>query len=45
MIFSGSLCSLSWKNIQLHNDLPFLPEIVKIEKSKDVVASLYDKTE
>ena len=28
---------------ELHNDLPFLPERIKIEKVKDIVANLHDK--
>ena len=30
---------------KLHNDLPFLPERMKIEKFKKLVASLHDKNE
>ena len=30
---------------ELHNDLPFLPERVKIEKVEKLVANLHDKTE
>ena len=30
---------------QLHNDLPFLPEKMKIEKVEKLVANLHDKTE
>ena len=30
---------------ELHNDLPFLPERMKIEKVKKLVANLLDKTE
>ena len=29
----------------LHNDLPFLPEMMKIEKLKKLVVNLHDKTE
>ena len=29
----------------MHNDLTFLPERIKIEKVKKVVANLHDKTE
>ena len=29
----------------LHNDLPFLPERIKTEKFKKLVADLHDKTE
>ena len=29
----------------MHNDLTFLPEEIKIEKIKKVVANLHDKTE
>ena len=29
---------------ELHNDLPFLPEIMKIQKVEKLVANLYDKT-
>ena len=30
---------------KLHNDLPFLPDRMEIEKIEKVVANLYDKTE
>ena len=30
---------------ELHNDLPFLPESMKIEKVEKLVANLHDKTE
>ena len=30
---------------ELHNDLPFLPERMKIEKVEKLVANLHDKTE
>ena len=30
---------------ELNNDLPFLPERIKIEKVKKLVANLHDKTE
>ena len=30
---------------ELHNDLPFLPERMKIKKVKNLVANLLDKTE
>ena len=30
---------------ELHNDLPFLPERMKIEKIKKLAANLHDKTE
>ena len=30
---------------ELHNDLPFLPERMKIEKFEKLVPNLYDKTE
>ena len=30
---------------ELHNDLPFLPERIKIEKVEKLVANLHDKTE
>ena len=30
---------------ELHNDLPFLPQRMKIEKVKKLVADLYGKTE
>ena len=29
----------------IHNDLPFLPDIIKIEKVEKLVANLHDKTE
>ena len=33
------------KLYELHNDLPFLPERIKIEKVKKLVATLHDKIE
>ena len=30
---------------ELHNDLPFLPERIKMEKFEKLVANLHDKTE
>ena len=30
---------------ELHNDFPFLPERLKIEKVEKLVANLHDKTE
>ena len=33
------------KLLELHNDLRFLPESMKIEKVKKLVANLHDKTE
>ena len=33
------------KLLEFHNDLPFLPEKMKTEKVKKVVANLHDKTE
>ena len=33
------------QNIELHNDLPFLPERMKIEKFEKVIADLHDKSE
>ena len=33
------------KLIKLHNDLPFLPERMKIEKVEKLVTNLHDKTE
>ena len=33
------------KLLELNNDLPFLPERMKIEKVKKLVANLHDKTE
>ena len=30
---------------ELHNDLPFLPEIMNTEKVEKLVTSLHDKTE
>ena len=32
------------KLCELHNDLPFLPERIKVDKVGKVVANLYDKT-
>ena len=33
------------KLCELHNDLPFLPERMKIEKFEKLLANLHDKTE
>ena len=33
------------KFYDLHNDLPFLPERMKIEKVEKLIANLHDKTE
>ena len=33
------------KFLELHNDLPFLPERMKIEKVEKLVANFHDKTE
>ena len=33
------------KSHKLHNDLPFLPERIKFEKVKNLVANSHDKTE
>ena len=30
---------------ELHNDIPFLPELLKIKKGEKLVANLHDKTE
>ena len=30
---------------ELHNDLPFLPDRMKIERVENLAANLYDKTE
>ena len=39
------LCSRFCKIHELHNDLQFLPERMKIEKVKKLVANLHDKNE
>ena len=31
--------------LELHNDLPFLPDKMKVEKVKSFIASLHNKTE
>ena len=31
--------------LNIHNDLPFLPERMRTEKVKNLVANLHDKTE
>ena len=31
--------------LELHNDLPFLPEIMKVEKAEKLVTNLHDKIE
>ena len=36
---------LNTQKIYLHNDLPFLPEIMKIKNVEKLIANLYDKTE
>ena len=33
------------KLLELHNDLPFLPERMKIKKSQKIAANLHDETE
>ena len=38
-------CQYIEKLCEIYNDLPFLPERMKIEKLKKLVANLHDKTE
>ena len=35
----------NWAKYELHNDLPFLPERMKIEIVEELVTNLHDKTE
>ena len=44
-IWLGNLVQYLEQLHELHNDLPFLPERMKIEKIEKLVASLHDKTE
>ena len=43
--FLSSWRSISWKIAELHNDLPFLPERIKIKKVEKLAANLHNKTE
>ena len=39
-------CSTSYMNLhELHNNLPFFPEKLKIEKFEKLITNLHDKTE
>ena len=40
---SGKRCLNSWKLYNLHNNLPFPPERMKIEKVEKLVVNLYDE--
>ena len=44
-IFLKLMFNISKKLHDLHNELPFLPERIKIEKIKNLVSNLHDKTE
>ena len=44
-IFSKSMFSLPKKLREVHNNLPFLPERMKIEKVEQVVANLQGRIE
>ena len=44
-IFLKLMFNISKKLHDLHNDLPFLPERIKIEKIKNLVSNFHDKTE
>ena len=44
MIFYLGIIFYHEKVYDLHNDLPLLPEKIKIQKFKKLVANLYDKT-
>ena len=44
-IFLKLIVQYPVKRHDLYNDLPFLPERMKIEKVEEPVANLYDKTE
>ena len=44
-MFSWRWYSKSWKIHELHDDLPSLPERLKIKKAENLVANLHDKTE
>ena len=43
-VFEVDVCYLK-KLHELHSDLPFLPERMKIEKIEKLIAILHDKTE
>ena len=44
-IFLKLMFNILKKLHDLHNELPFLPERIKIEKIKNLVSNLHDKTE
>ena len=44
-IFSKSMFSLPKKLREVHKNLPFLPERIKIEKVEQVVANLHGRIE
>ena len=44
-IFSKLMFKYTKKLHEVHNDLPFLPERMNIEKVEKLVANLHDKTE
>ena len=43
VVFLNFIFNIQKELHELHNDLPFLPERIKIEKVKDIVANLHDK--
>ena len=45
MIFSQSWGSISWRLRERHNDLPFLPKGMKIERAEKLVAHFHNKIE
>ena len=42
--FSKLMLNILVKTDEIHNDLPFLPERIKIEKFEKLVTGLHDKT-
>ena len=44
-MFSWISCSIFWKLHELHKDLLFLPERMKIEEVKKLVTNIHDETE
>ena len=44
-VFLKSMFNILKKYMKFHNDLPFLPERMKIEKVKKLVTNLHYKTE
>ena len=45
VVFLNFIFNIQKELHELHNDLPFLPERIKIEKVEKLVTNLQDKTE